>query len=128
MTIWRLPHSMRTRRLANALASSAQAGDLASRERDVVMLAADDPRRAADLVLALAELAAAALPPPPVPENDPALLAALRAAHSAYVRGLRLQWVVDGERDYQREKKRRRRQEIRLAQAAADVEPRARAG
>lgn len=115
--IWKLPHSMAVRRLAQTLASQAQAGDLSAVQRDVYLLASGDPRRSADLMLALAELAAAALPPPPLPSDDPAVLTALKAAHAAYVRGLRLAWVVDGERDYQREKKRRQRQAKLLARA-----------
>jgi hypothetical protein len=113
--IWSLPNSLGTRRLAQALASHALAGDLADRVRDVHLLTQSDPRRGAELVLALAELAASALPPP-LPTTDEEVLEALRAAHAAYARGLRLAWVVEGERDYQREKKRRARQ-AQLARA-----------
>lgn len=120
--IWQLPHSQRTTRFAEALVSAAQARHIEDRRESVHRIAAMDPRRVTEIVLALAELAAHSMQPP-APTEDQAILKALRAAHAAYHRGFRLDWVVDGERQYQREKKRRHRQlqrEILAEQQQAD--------
>lgn len=66
-----------------------------------------EPRVATELIVALTEIAAEARPPQ-LPSPDPEEHARyLRAAHAAYRRGERHQWVMDGEREYERLKKRR---------------------
>lgn len=108
-SIWQLPHSLAVRRLAMGLVSEAQDGVLPDRTQAIHRLAADDPRRATELVLALAQLAAFSLAPTPGPSDDPLECRRLRKAHAAYFRGVRLKWVVDGEREYQKQMKRRQR-------------------
>lgn len=80
----------------------------------------NQPAIAAELIVALVEIAAEARPPIP-PSRDPEEHACyLRAAHAAYTRGERHQWVMDGEREYCRLKKRRlaaRRRAVREAAA-----------
>lgn len=67
----------------------------------------NEPSVAAALIVALVEIAAEARPHER-PSADPEEHAAyLRAAHAAYFRGERHQWVMDGEREYCRLKKRR---------------------
>jgi hypothetical protein len=61
-----------------------------------------------ELVVVLAELAAAHQPE--VLDTDEAAHEEhLRLAHAAFTRGLCLEWVITGEREYQRLKKRRLR-------------------
>lgn len=105
--IFTLVHSNQVRLQAQGLASSAQSGGLAARRGELAELVMRDPGRAVELLVALADLSGSALAPVEVDvEDEDARRDRCRKAHAAYQRGLRLKWVVDGEREYQREKKR----------------------
>lgn len=54
-------------------------------------------------------------PPRPVDPSLPPLTLHLRRAHNAYSRGSRMPWAVEGEREYQRLKKRAQRDRERAA-------------
>lgn len=106
---WQLPHPLAVRRLATSLVDDAHARTLAGRYDGLHRLAREEPGRLAELALALAQLAAVSLAPPPGPSDDPARRRRLRKAHAAHWRGIRVAWVIEGEREYQREMKRRKR-------------------
>lgn len=72
-----------------------------------------DPQRMVELIVKLAERVAATLPPRP---HSPA---ELRRAHAAHTLGDRSFWASEGERVYQREKKRRQRATARAGLQAA---------
>jgi len=59
---WRLAHAPHISRSALELATLAHAGEILGRSRAVADLAAREPRRVAELVIALADLASSALP------------------------------------------------------------------
>lgn len=112
--IWTIPHSTTARKYAVDLVALAQRGVLGNRRGAVRRLIEDQPALAEEVLLALAELAV--LPIGPTDPPDDAALA--KRAHSAHVRGFRgagYEWVARGERDYQRDKKRRQRAEKRAA-------------
>ncbi len=96
------PSSLKVFAAAQRLVQEARQDGLASRQKDVFLQVQRDPRRAAELLIVLAELVAAERPP----LVDEAVRRHLRKAHAAYVRGERRSWVVEGERMYQRNKKR----------------------
>jgi hypothetical protein len=96
------PSSLKVFGVAQRLVNEAREGVLVGRQRDVFLQVQNDPRRAAELLIVLAELVAAERPP----LVDEALRRHLRKAHAAWFRGERDDWVVEGERAYQRNKKR----------------------
>lgn len=107
-------------RQAAGLVSLADDGRLNDHKRGLIEQARTNPVRTAELIMVLAEMVAAlqpvrpAIPIPELPPREPDLTVPpltryLRKAHAAYVGGCRLPWAVDGERDYQRLKKRNQR-------------------
>lgn len=96
------PSSLKVFAVAQRLVNEARQDGLTSRQRDVFLQVQRDPRQAAELLIVLAELVAAERPP----LVDEALRRHLRKAHAAFFRGERDEWVVEGERAYQRNKKR----------------------
>lgn len=98
------PVSATSARQARSIIKQAKSGTASDLFGDLCRMAYDNPRRTAELVIALAEAAAVATPKFEQTHADH-----LRAAHAAYARGERAEWVVDGERAYQAQKKRRSR-------------------
>lgn len=107
-------------RQAAGLVSLADDGRLSDHTRGLIEQARTNPVRAAELIMVLAEMVAGlqpARPAVPIPElpprepdpTVPPLTRYLRKAHAAYVRGSRMPWAIDGEREYQRLKKRNQR-------------------
>jgi hypothetical protein len=96
------PSSLKVFEVAQRLVNQARGGALADRQRDVVLQVRNDPRWAAELLIILAELVAGERPP----LVDEARRRHLRKAHAAYFQGERDAWVVEGEREYQRNSKR----------------------
>jgi hypothetical protein len=105
------------RRYAERLVEDARGGGIDKHEDHLRTLVTTKPREAVELLAALTELVARQRKWYG-PSNDSAEHQAyLRAAHAAYNRGERFLWVVDGELEYQRNKKRRqdaRRKAARL--------------
>jgi hypothetical protein len=98
-------------RQACALVDKAHDGDLPdSVHRSLVNQAVVNPVRLAEVVLALAGMVAASRPPE-LPRNEESYEKYLQRAHAAHARGERLEWVLTGEREYQRLRKERKRQE-----------------
>lgn len=97
---------------ADRLVADAVDEVLDERVQDLMAQARTDPRRMVELVVKLSERVADVIAPPDSP-------AALRRAHAAYTGGDRRRWVVDGERAYQRAKKRRLRAAARAKASAA---------
>ncbi|MEA5366059.1 hypothetical protein VA596_41485 [Amycolatopsis sp., V23-08] len=98
---------------AELLVQAAADEELDDRLLDLMVQARTDPRRMVELVVKLSERVALTIEP----RADSS--AALRRAHTAYSAGDRRQWVVQGERTYQRDKKRRLRA---AARAKANAE------
>lgn len=69
-----------------------------------------NPMRVVELVFALADMAAVSRPPA-IPRDEDGYQRYLKRAHAAHARGERLEWVVAGEREYQRVKKQRLRED-----------------
>ena len=116
-------------RQAAGLVSLADDGRLNDHTRGLIEQARTNPVRAAELITILAEMVAGlqperpAVPIPELPPREPdttvpPLTRYLRKAHAAYVRGCQLPWAIEGERDYQRLKKRNQRERIRNEVAA----------
>lgn len=93
------------RRYAMSLTDMAQRGNLHRLLDAIEYDAQTNPRKSVDLIVALAELSARNNKSP----GSEDLATFLRAAHAAYNRGERFNWVIDGEREYQRNKARRSR-------------------
>jgi len=101
-------------RQAAGLVDIATEGKLDQHTRGLIEVARTNPVRAAELIRILADSVAALSPvrpdiritPPDAALSAPNLLAYLRRAHAAYSRGMRLPWAIEGEREYQRLKKR----------------------
>ncbi|MFI6304316.1 hypothetical protein ACIBCH_20795 [Amycolatopsis thailandensis] len=98
--------SIAAHRQAAGLVALADDGRLSDHMRGLIEQARTNPVRAAELIVVLAETVAALQPVKPAEELDPAYL---RKAHAAYNAGCRLPWAIEGERDYQRLKKRNQR-------------------
>jgi K+-sensing histidine kinase KdpD len=98
---------------ADLLVQAAAEEELDERLPDLMAQARTDPRRMVELVVKLSERVALTIEPRP---DSPA---ALRRAHAAFAAGDRRWWAVEGEKTYQREKKRRLRAEARAAKAGA---------
>jgi hypothetical protein len=98
-----------TERLIELSADDQLDGHLA----DLLAQAKADPQRMVELIVKLTERVAAALPPRPHSPIE------LRRAHAAYTLGDRGFWAAEGERTYQREKKRRLRAAARAGLQAA---------
>jgi hypothetical protein len=96
------PSSLRVFSAAQRLVDEARKGALAGGQHALFQQVRNDPRQATELLIVLAELVASERPPL-VDESRRRLL---RKAHAAYVRGDRLHWVIEGEREYQRNRKR----------------------
>ena len=118
-------------RQAAGLVDLAAEGKLAQHTGGLIEVARANPVRAAELIVALAETIIALQPgsrpgvvvpdPDPrevAPDVDP-LQAYLRRAHSAFANGSRAPWAVQGEREYQRLKKRAQRARTRAGLRAA---------
>lgn len=73
---------------------------MATRNR-VVERARLEPGRLADMLLSMAALLADSTPPD-LPRDEETFKKYLRRAHAAHTRGERYEWVVVGEREYQR--------------------------
>lgn len=93
-------------RQAQALVRAARTGGLRHRMHDITLEAVTSPQNAARLIVLLASMAAGTRPVIDGPDDQEKHNIHLRAAHAAYFRGERARWVADGEREYQREKKR----------------------
>lgn len=102
--------SMAAVRQAHILVEQAVGGIIAERARDLVNQAVTNPARTVEVVLALADMVAAARPPE-LPTDDVSYERYLKRAHAAHSRGERLEWVIQGEREYQRLRKRTQRKE-----------------
>lgn len=98
---------------ADLLVQAAADEELDERLPDLMAQARTDPRRMVELVVKLSERVALTIEPRP---DSPA---GLRRAHTAYAAGDRRFWAVEGERIYQREKKRRQRAEAKSRAGAA---------
>jgi hypothetical protein len=105
------PSSPRLFPLAQRLVERARRGELPAHKADLFRYVRSDPRRATELLIVLAELLASDRPP----LLDEERRQRLRAAHSAYERGVRHPDLIEGEREYQREKKRMTRWRTRGA-------------
>lgn len=88
---------------ADLLVQAAADEELDERLPDLMAQARTDPRRMVELVIKLSERVALTIAPRP----DSA--AGRRRAHAAYAAGDRRFWAIEGEKAYQREKKRRLR-------------------
>lgn len=88
-------------RQADRLIELAADNQIDAHAADLIRQAQVDPTRMVELIVKLSERVALALPPRPTSPEE------LRRAHAAYVRGSRDFWVVEGERIYQRDKKRK---------------------
>jgi hypothetical protein len=98
-------------RQAAGLVDLAREDALHARTRDLINQAKANPVRAVELISLLAEMVAVLQrrdrePPTELHEEY------LRYTHAAYERGDRFGWVIAGEREYQRLKKRRQRKEV----------------
>lgn len=113
--------SVAAHRQAAGLVDLAAEGKFDEHARGLIEVARTNPVRAVELIAALAasaaELNRAQLDTTPASTVDP-LTAYLRRAHAAHKNGLRLPWVVLGEREYQRLKKRSQRARARLQAAS----------
>ncbi|MFD6069296.1 hypothetical protein [Amycolatopsis lurida] len=107
--------SIAAHRQAAGLVALADEGRLSDHTRGLIEQARTNPVRATELITILAETVAALQPVRPTEERDPAYL---RKAHAAYAGGCRLPWAIEGERDYQRLKKRNQRARTRKQAAA----------
>ncbi|WP_027930741.1 hypothetical protein [Amycolatopsis thermoflava] len=96
---------------ANRLVDLAIDGTLEQEEMALRYQAGANPARLVGLVLVLADMVAAARPPE-LPYDDPSYQLYLKRAHAAYARGERMEWVVTGEREYQRNRKRNNRARV----------------
>lgn len=104
-------------RQACSLVDQAQDGDLTELvHRNLVNQAVVNPVRLAEVAVALAEMVAASRPPE-LPRDEISYERYLKRAHAAHTMGDRSEWVVTGEREYQRVRKQRQRQ-AKLAQVA----------
>lgn len=112
--------SLLARRRAEQLIDAFHDGRLADLA-PYLLHQATAPRVAAELIVALTEIAAEARPPQRPSVNPEEHASYLRAAHAAYFRGERHQWVMDGEREYCRLKKRRLAARRRAAQVLAEA-------
>lgn len=88
-------------------------GQLDDHTADLLAQAKADPQRMVELIVKLTERVAATIPPRPHSPVE------LRRAHAAYTLGGRGFWAIEGERTYQREKKRRLRAAARASLRAA---------
>jgi hypothetical protein len=94
-------------RQAYRLVDLAQDGRLDEETRHLLAQAAVNPTRMVDLVVFLAEMVGTVKAPPN--PNDETYQKYLKRAHAAYTKGVRGEWAVDGEREYQRLRKQRER-------------------
>lgn len=106
--------SMKAMRLACRLVDEIQEhGEVSAATRySLVQQAQMSPERLADMLMSMAGLLADA-EPPSLPRNEETFRKYLRRAHAAHTRGERYEWVMVGEREYQRliqaERRERRR-------------------
>lgn len=107
--IERTPVSEQARRRAQAMASAASRGEAGMKFGELCRLAVANPRATAELIIALAEKAVEYAQRPVGGPYPATYQDYMREAHAAYVRGERSDWVVEGERAYQRARGRRRR-------------------
>jgi len=118
-------------RQAAGLVDLAAEGKLTQHTSGLIEVARANPVRAAELIVALAETIVAlqpgnrpsvTVPDPeprgPAPDIDP-LMAYLRRAHTAFANGCDQPWAIQGEREYQRLKKRAQRARARAQLRAA---------
>jgi hypothetical protein len=66
-----------------------------------INMARMNPERVADMLISMASMVADATPPD-LPQDEQTYRKYLRRAHAAHARGERFEWVVVGEREYQR--------------------------
>jgi hypothetical protein len=110
--------SLLARRHAEQLIDAHHGGRLAALVPHLVHRAATTPRPMVELLVALAEIAAEARPVLEPSEDSEEHARYLREAHAAYRRGERYQWVLEGNREYERVRNRRRIARRRAAREA----------
>ncbi|WP_409186685.1 hypothetical protein F9C11_21590 [Amycolatopsis sp. VS8301801F10] len=121
--------SAAARRQAGVLVQLAADGGFGRHVTGLVAQARENPARVVEVLGVLAAAVAGGDPvrpagklpaamPLPVDLSVPPLTRYLRRAHAAYSGGSRLPWVVEGEREYQRIKKREQRVRDRERSAA----------
>lgn len=103
--------SLAARQQAAALVDAARTNTVTvhTSTRDLVNQAIAAPAHSVDVLRAVIELAAAPSKPPELPSDPDSYVRYLKHAHAKYAGGDRAEWVCQGEREYQRWKKRRAR-------------------